>query len=294
MIHLHLLLTAPMLFSFSQVWDMLGAFFEGLGELFAHPGQFFAMLLGLNGPVALPATLLGLVMKMQQTAIGNNGTAQNISKLTSGAGIALIAVAVGARAFKLAISKEGPNAIGLMVDVVIRMAVAYGLINLAYPGLVFLMERSFEIGNALLNAFVPQGAGGLGGAGSTFNILFTESGWLVQIIAALMVLYVAFIMIGAQVLFWFGLSLAPLVIPIWLYNGENHILKWWIELMGGTMMTPIVAGAGIGITSAFTQEFFAIPGLGILAGFIVMVAGFYFTSDMLKTLCKPAWHMGEV
>jgi hypothetical protein len=281
--------TAPFLFL-----DWL----RNLGKIADALVSFILNPLGTILSLFLPdVSQLGTLLKMvieQQGKVADSGTGRNLFHSAQVAGLSMVGIAVAGRALKMALSKDSVSPGMLLVDTAVRAVLTVAMIYSAYDVLLFLFQASCHLGGTLLAAFMN------GADTSTLNkILSKFSGgfeFITQIVGLLMIIYVIFVVVGAKIMFWFAVSIAPLVIPIWAFGAGQQILQWWLKMMVGALLCPIVAGAGIGITLAFGQAFDSSgwPIFSQIAAIFIMAGGFFFTANMMRNLCSSAFEMGAV
>ena len=99
----------------------------------------------------------------------------------------------------------------------------------------------------------------------------------------LMLIVLRFLIVG----FCFGT--APLILPIALVcGGNNHVVTWWRNLFLGSLLAPVVAGFGLGLTlfmaNAVESSYHHGAVLSFLTALLILVAGTWFVHQSIQAL----------
>lgn len=273
-------------------------------EFFVNPtGAILYMFFGIKStPSTSPLAILFPVIGCHIDGVcsgnifnaGPSTLAGNLAKSLQVLGVAIAGVAAAARALKLVLTKEGPGWVSVvLIDVLGRLCVVVGLIYIGYDVLVVFYNASADLGAGIMYAFFNTGTNQSlpGVMTQLFNNLM--GGWIMTLLADLMSIYVFAILVAARIAFLFGATLFPLVISLAVYSEKSQIVGWYARFMGGTVLTPAVAGASVGVVGAFAGAAQSnLPVIGNFMVAVVFIAGFWFIGKILRELCTSAFDLG--
>jgi hypothetical protein len=234
-------------------------------------------------------TLLESFIGPHQTCI-----TEQLWQLMEPAGYVLVVVVLGARFAKLMASNNFSVSPGWMVaDPFLRAVVASGFIHVSYGLMVLGHSEAEALGIVLFSKITA--AGGVTGfflldpAGVTNPVATSMTGaLLVDIIHWLFSVYVVIMILASLVGFQVCIVLAPLVIPLWVFSGNNEVFGWFTKTTLGSCALPIAVGSGWSIFLVLIHQFSIMNHsvIGLLAGWMMQLvfvcAGIWFMARFLK------------
>jgi hypothetical protein len=247
-------------------------------------GDLVSSLLSSQLPAANGTNCSGLL----EAFMGQTCVTQSLWTLTEAAAYPLIVAFMGARfARMLAHSNYQVSPGWAVADPMLRAVVAIALVHLSYPLLVGLHEVVELVATILFADITAKG--GVAGVGlvfpANFNVLTDIIYWLYSI-------YVFFLFIASLIGYQICVVLAPLVIPIWVYSGQNQVFSWFVKTTGGALILPLAVATGWGVivdmVHDMSQHFSGSVG-GVVGGVvqwmltvIVIAAGVWFMGKFVK------------
>lgn len=182
----------------------------------------------------------------------------------------------------------------LIVDVAARGFPAVAAIQLSYTFLVFLLDQSIVLGTLLLDASlssipnetlslqaaIGQILGGLNGGG------------LAILVTLLLFAYLMLLITGSRIAVLFGIAIAPLVIPAWVYSEKNDLFRWWARIIAQGLLTPVVLGGllGVALVAIHTSSQLGGPLAGIIM-LITAAGSLWFVGQAVHKLMGDLFHV---
>ncbi len=111
-------------------------------------------------------------------------------------------------------------------------------------------------------------------------------GAILALVILAAVCYFAFMLVARAIMVAFVVATGPLAIATAVFDTKNRFFQWWLELLTGTLMLPVVLAIGIGATAGFIAD---VKITGIAGGFVdtaIVIGGAWFTGKMINQL---AW-----
>jgi len=187
----------------------------------------------------------------------------------------------------------------VLLDCLFRMVLGLSGITLGFALLDWLLPLCTELGNAMFSTFAslagqgvqhadPLGAllfpglGHLGGLGLVALVLAPVI--LFQVVKMMLHLVMRFLVVS------FGVATAPLIIALAVYDHRSRVVQWWLSMMLGAAVVPIVFSAMIGLTIGLSlalaggDQSLSSQAFAPLAGIIVILGGVWLTNKALKSL----------
>ena len=217
-----------------------------------------------------------------------------------GAGFVLVFLAAMGRVVR---SASGPeHHLGrTLVDVIPRVVLGLAGITLGFAALDFVLPLCTEVGGALLGQLASVAVGGspsqlgdpLGLAlfGGVQNL--AGLGLLAVVLLPVLLFFlirVLAMLVARFLIVSMGIAFTPIMIAIAVYDHRAPVVRWWLSLMGGAAITPIVCAAMLGITLGLSVRFaqgdqsgtsFAV---GPLLGAITAIGGLWLTGKTIRAL----------
>jgi hypothetical protein len=222
---------------FSQTWAWMGcsvlsAF--GVDPNTLHGDAVYALM-------AHPASPGGAGCPyFLETLIGSNCLTEQLWQMMEPAGYLLVVAVLGARFARMLASNNYSAPPGWAVaDPVLRAVVAMTFIHLSYGLLVFGHSETEYLGISLFQKITAAG-----GVTDAWVLLPSSSIPLVDIVHLLFSLYILLLVLASLVGFEVCIVLAPLVIPLWIFSGQNQVFSWFTRNVIGSTLLPIVVGVG--------------------------------------------------
>jgi hypothetical protein len=111
----------------------------------------------------------------------------------------------------------------------------------------------------------------------------------VDIIHWLFSLYVVVMVLASLVGFQVCVVLAPLVIPLWIFSGQNQVFAWFAKTVIGATILPVAVGVGWGVFLDLIHEFSVVQNpsvITVLGGSVLelvfVLAGVWFMTRFIK------------
>jgi hypothetical protein len=220
---------------------------------------------------------------------------EQLWQLMEPAGYVLIVAVLGARFGKMVASNNFSVSPGWAVaDPVLRSVVAGTFVHLSY-GLMVLGHSGMETVSILLFGKITA-AGGVTGiwlldpAGAAVAASPSGGGaLLVDIIHWLFSLYILVMVLASLVGFQVCVVLAPLVIPLWIFSGQNQVFSWFTKTVIGATILPVVVGVGWAVFLDLIHQFSVTQNpsvITIFAGWVLelvfVIAGVWFMTRFIK------------
>jgi hypothetical protein len=178
----------------------------------------------------------------------------------------------------------------LVSDVVIRGSIGVLAINVSYAVLAMLMHSSIVIGNALfdniMSVTTAQFAGQSGLSSGVSAILSPANLPIPVILETLVVLYLTALLLASRVAIIFAIAVAPLVIPLYAYSGQNSMIVWWLRLVAQGLLVPIVMGALFAVALVVIQGVNGVQAgpIAPLLGTVTAVVALWFVGHAIRQL----------
>lgn len=232
----------------------------------------------------------GLDVSNCQGGSGGNCSSFNIWSALQTTGYLVLAMALMLRMVRM-MAPGGPGmARSLVWVIIIRAALGVAAINLSYVTLSALMHSSIVIGGALFdNIMSVTTAGASGEAGLSHaiaQILSPANLPIPLILETFVLLYLIALLIASRIAIIFAIAVAPLVVPIWAYNGSATLMSWWLRLIGQGLLVPIVMGALFAVALIVIEAVNGVQG-GIVAsllGTITAIVALWFVGHAIRQL----------
>jgi hypothetical protein len=241
---------------------------------------------------APPPSANGSCSSLLESLMGQACVTQTLWQMTEAASFPIIVAMLGARFGRmLAHSNYSVSPGWAVADPVLRAIVAATFAHVSY-GLMVQTHAAAELLAVLLFGKITA-AGGVTGAWLAFPSL--GGGFLLaDIIYWLYSIYIFFLFLASLIGFQICVVLAPLVIPFWVYSGQNQVFSWFAKTVGGALALPIALAVGWGIVIDMVHQMAVTSpgqqsGLGGPVGLaawmltvIVIGAGVWFMSKFVR------------
>jgi hypothetical protein len=220
---------------------------------------------------------------------------EQLWQLMEPAGYVLIVAVLGARFGKMVASNNFSVSPGWAVaDPVLRSVVAGTFVHLSYGLMIFGHSGMESVGVLLFGKITA--AGGVTGiwlldpAGAAVAASPSAGGaLLVDIIHWLFSLYILVMVLASLVGFQVCVVLAPLVIPLWIFSGQNQVFSWFTKTVIGASILPVVVGVGWAVFLDLIHQFSVTQNpsvITIFAGWVLelvfVFAGVWFMTRFIK------------
>jgi hypothetical protein len=216
------------------------------------------------------------------------------------AGMVIVLLAGMARVLRGASERE--HHLGrTVVDVVPRVVLGFGGIALGFGVLDWILPLCSDIGAALLGQLAGIATGGMPDAlqdplglalvGGVKAVL--GAGLLATVLVPVMLLFLIrllTLLIARFLIVSLAVAFTPLVIAIAVYDHRAAVVRWWLQMMAGAAITPIVCAGMLGITLGLSVRFVMGSGGGLpaspvnLTGSLVAIGGVWLTGKVIRAL----------
>ncbi len=225
---------------------------------------------------------------------------QNIYQSVQAPALLIAAVAATGRIVRTSLDARLPATHALM-DVLPRFLVAVGFIGI--PGtqvsLGYLIIVWAVDGSVLL-------------AGDLFRVIFHASliqnvrpgeGWFTRLYQELanaghsavavvvcgiplliLLLYALFLMVVRTIIIGFCIVTAPLCIATAAFDTRNRFIAWWVDLLLGACMTPIVFAVAISLSITLAASVVTAFAIGPILAFVLMCGGVWFAAKAVHQI----------
>jgi hypothetical protein len=221
---------------------------------------------------------------------GGNCSSFNIWSALQTTGYLVLAMALMLRMVRQVWGGGGGLAKGLVWTIIVRAALGVAAINLSYVALSGLMHSSIVIAGVLFDNIMAITTGGAQGEEglrqALAGILSFGNFPIPLILETFVLLYLMALLIASRIAIIFAIAVAPLVVPIWAYNGSVTLLSWWLRLVGQGLLVPIVMGALLPVALIVIQAANGVQ-IGIVAplfGTITAIVAFWFVGHAIRQL----------
>jgi hypothetical protein len=141
-----------------------------------------------------------------------------------------------------------PVAKWLVFDVVVRGAFGIAAINVSFAALAMLLHSSIVIGGTLFDTIMSVTTGSGGGEAGLRQALTgvlspVNLPPIPLILETLVLLYLIVLLVASRIAIIFAIAVAPLVLPLYAFSGQNSMVLWWLRLIAQGLLVPIVMGA---------------------------------------------------
>ncbi len=179
----------------------------------------------------------------------------------------------------------------LVSDVLIRGSIAAAAINLSYVTLAYLMHGSIDIGNALFEDIMSIGwpnFAGPQGLQRALTTMLSNIAPLPLLVESAIVLYLTVLLVASRVAMLFAIAVAPLLIPLYAFSGNNSLVLWWLRIVGQGLLVPLVVGPLLAIALAVIITVESTPAglLGPVFGTVTAVASLWFVGHAIHQLLR--------
>src|SRR5215472_6041934 len=209
-------------------------------------------------------------------------------------GYLVLAMALMFRLFKVLFDPAKQVGIGqwLVSDVVIRGSLGVAAINVSYAVLAMLMHSSIVVGDALfeniMSVTMANFAGQTGLKAAISEILSPANLPIPLILETLVVLYLTALLLASRVAIIFAIAVAPLVLPLYAYSGQNSLIVWWLKLVAQGLLVPIVMGALFAVALVVIQAVNSLQAglVTPLLGTVTAVVSLWFVGHAIHQLLR--------
>ena len=156
-------------------------------------------------------------------------------------------------------------------------------ISLGYSAIVWCVDASIAISGAIvgliLHASLLGGSHpGQGWFSHIYAVLMTSSNEMVAVAVGgipllILVLYAGFLMIVRTVMLGFVIVAAPLCLATAVFDSNNRFFHWWLDLLGSTLLTPLVLGMAIALSLTLASHVVTAFAVGPLLAVVVICGG---------------------
>jgi len=180
----------------------------------------------------------------------------------------------------------------LVYDVIIRAAFGIAAINVSYAVLAMLMHSSVVVGGALFDnimSVTTANAGGEAGLRQSISGILSPANLPIPLILETFVLlYLTALLLASRVAIIFAIAVAPLVLPIYAFSGQNSMVLWWLRLIGQGLLVPVVMGALFAVALIIIQAVNGVGGgaMAPLLGTVTAVVSLWFVGHTIGHLLK--------
>jgi hypothetical protein len=249
------------------------------------PGDLFARVFFFTGLEASQACAPG--------SRGGSCSSFSVWSALQTTGYLVLAMALMFRMLRnMADPGKRPVAKWLVYDVVIRAAFGIAAINVSYAALAMLMHSSIMVGGALFDNIMSITTGNAGGeAGlrlAVAGILSPANLPIPLILETLVLLYLTALLLASRVAIIFAIAVAPLVLPIYAFSGQNSMVLWWLRLIGQGLLVPLVMGALLAVALIMIQAVNGVGGgaMAPVLGTFTAIVSLWFVGHTIGHLLK--------
>jgi hypothetical protein len=190
---------------------------------------------------------------------GGNCSTFSIWSALQTSGYLVLAMALMFRLIRVLFDPRKQSGIAqwLVSDVVIRGSLGVAAINVSYAVLAMLMHSAIVVGDALFENIMSvtmNNAGGEAGVSAAISAILSPANLPIPLILeTIVILYLTALLLASRVAIIFAIAVAPLVIPLYAYSGQNSLVVWWLRLVGQGLLVPIVMGALFAVALVVVQ-----------------------------------------
>jgi hypothetical protein len=176
-------------------------------------------------------------------------------------------------------------------------------ISVGYTAMVWCVDASIAVSGAvvglilhasLLSGFQP----GKGWFSHLYGVLAAASGNMVLVVIGgvpllILVLYAAFLMIVRTVMLGFCVVTAPLCLATAVFDSNNRLFHWWLDLFGSVLLTPLVLGVAIALSLTLASHLAPAFAVGPLLSVVILAGGLWFAGKMVHQLTWRGFSHGS-
>jgi hypothetical protein len=303
----------PIIGSATKVAELVGTMLGTVVSWIASPGQMAHDLGGwvtfnlfgynLDAPWCYqPTSAYGFARSvlLGDVNLGASPVYHDAYTALAGAGMVLIFLAGMSRIVKR-FSAADHHVGAIVVDVIPRVLLGIAAIQVAFAVLGTLLPLASQFGAALLGQLAAIATGAEGSALqdplglALFGGIDAALGMGLLAVVLIPVLLFFLIRILALLVARFlivslGIAFTPLIIAIAVFDTNATVVRWWMTMMIGALITPIVCAGMLGVTLGLSVRFsygdqsLSSFTVGPLVGSIVAIGGLWLTGKAIRAL----------
>lgn len=211
---------------------------------------------------------------------------EGVYRAVQGPGLVLAAVAAAIRLVRNSLDHRTPAGHSL-ADVLPRFLLAVFLIGIpgtqvsvGYRLIIWSVDASMlaaqDLFGIIFHASLMQGVPpGQGWFTHMFDVVSNAGRSAVAVVVGgipllIMVLYAVFLMIARTVMLGFCIATAPLCMATVAFDGRNRFFQWWIDVLIGALMTPLIFAVCIALSVTLASNVVSALVIGPILAFALM------------------------
>jgi hypothetical protein len=184
----------------------------------------------------------------------------------------------------------------VVVDITLRMVTGIAGIQLGYEVMAWLLPVFSELGRDAFITLLALAVPSTKDVDPLGILLFAGLGHMAALGLIAVVLipvllfqlcHVALLMVMRFLVVSFGIAFLPILIALAVYDHRHKVVQWWVGMLSGAMLAPVVAGAmngltiGLALRAAAGDQSASSATVGPLAAVILICGGLWLTGKVL-------------